>query len=279
MKIYHLQKLYQHTLKEIYSEAEIYKLFTFFAEEFLNYHSIQLKLHLHEELSPELNLKFEQALQALKSGAPYQQILGKSHFYGETFFVNENVLIPRPETEELIELALEKLPQNKKLKILDIGTGSGCIAITLAKHLKNATLYALDYSEKALEISKQNALLQGLDMHFIHGDYLNMQLSGNFDVMISNPPYIGVDEAPDIDKTVKDFEPDMALFAPPTDILAFYRKIANDSLSLLSQDGFIFLEINQKLGPETLDLFKNKLSEVYLLKDMSNHFRMIWGKK
>ncbi|OPC36976.1 peptide chain release factor N(5)-glutamine methyltransferase [Elizabethkingia miricola] len=279
MKIQELQQRYSKELTQSYSENEIQKLFTYFAEEYLQYNSIQLKMYADQEVEEAQKLQFTQALEELKSGKPYQQILGKAYFYGEEFFVNENVLIPRPETEELIELILEKLPSDKELKILDIGTGSGCIAITIAKHLKHANVYALDYSGKALEIAKKNAVLHQTDIQFIQQDYLNSHLPEIFDVIISNPPYIGTEEEIGIENSVKDFEPMMALFAPENDVLAFYRKIANDTETSLSNEGFVFLEINQKLGPETLELYKNKLSEAYLLKDISDNDRMIWGRK
>ncbi|MCP1252101.1 MULTISPECIES: peptide chain release factor N(5)-glutamine methyltransferase [Elizabethkingia] len=279
MKIQELQQLYSKELTLLYSENEIQKLFTYFAEEYLQYNSIQLKMYADQEVEEAQKLQFTQALEELKSGKPYQQILGKAYFYGEEFFVNENVLIPRPETEELIELILEKLPSDKELKILDIGTGSGCIAITIAKHLKHANVYALDYSKKALEMVKKNAVLHNVNIHFIQQDYLNTELSEVFDVIISNPPYIGTEEEVDIENSVKDFEPMMALFAPQNDVLAFYRKIANNTGNKLADGGFVFLEINQKLGPETLKLYKNKLSEAYLLKDISDNDRMIWGRK
>ncbi|EQB94036.1 peptide chain release factor N(5)-glutamine methyltransferase [Elizabethkingia anophelis] len=279
MKIQELQQLYSKELTQSYSENEIQKLFTYFAEEYLQYNSIQLKMYADQEVEEAQKLQFTQALEGLKSGKPYQQILGKAYFYGEEFFVNENVLIPRPETEELIELILEKLPSDKELKILDIGTGSGCIAITIAKHLKNANVYALDYSGKALEIAKKNAVLHQTEIQFIQQDYLNSNPPEVFDVIISNPPYIGTEEEIDIENSVKDFEPMMALFAPENDVLAFYRKIANDTETSLSNKGFVFLEINQKLGPETLELYKHKLSEAYLLKDISGNDRMIWGRK
>ncbi|MCL1668785.1 peptide chain release factor N(5)-glutamine methyltransferase [Elizabethkingia ursingii] len=279
MKIQELQQLYSKELTLLYSESEIQKLFTYLAEEYLKYNSIQLKMYADQDVDNPQELQFTLALEQLKSGKPYQQILGKAYFYGEEFLVNENVLIPRPETEELIEVILDKLPADKKLKIQDIGTGSGCIAITIAKHLKQANVYALDYSEKALEIAKKNAALHNVNIHFIQQDYLNTELSEVFDVIISNPPYIGTEEEVDIENSVKDFEPMMALFAPQNDVLAFYRKIANDTDNNLADGGYIFLEINQKLGPETLELYKNKLSEAYLLKDISDNDRMIWGRK
>ncbi|KUY29976.1 peptide chain release factor N(5)-glutamine methyltransferase [Elizabethkingia ursingii] len=279
MKIQELQQLYSKELTLLYSESEIQKLFIYLAEEYLQYNSIQLKMYADQDVDNPQELQFTLALEQLKSGKPYQQILGKAYFYGEEFLVNENVLIPRPETEELIEVILDKLPADKKLKILDIGTGSGCIAITIAKHLKQANVYVLDYSEKALEMAKKNAVLHNVNIYFIQQDYLNTELSEVFDVIISNPPYIGTEEEVDIENSVKDFEPMMALFAPQNDVLAFYRKIASDTDNKLADGGHIFLEINQKLGPETLELYKNKLSEAYLLKDISDNDRMIWGRK
>ncbi|MBE2273131.1 MAG: peptide chain release factor N(5)-glutamine methyltransferase, partial [Flavobacteriales bacterium] len=227
--------------------------------------------------------EFGKIIDELKTGKPFQQILGETEFYGLKFFVDENVLIPRPETEELLELAIEKVQvagcKLQGLKILDIGTGSGIIPIVLKKYFPDAEISAIDYSEKALDVSKKNADFHKTEIHFIHQDYLCGNLDGVYHVIISNPPYIGIDEENEIADSVKEFEPKMALFSPTANPLVFYEKIAEDSKNHLSENGMVFLEINQKLGNETADLFRNVLSVVELKRDISGNERFVFGRK
>ena len=229
-----------------------------------------------------LALEFEKVTKELKKGKPYQQILGYTEFYGNRFFVDENVLIPRPETEELLELAISKIKNLKSkiqhLKLLDVGTGSGIIPITLKKHFPKAIVSAIEISEKALEIAQKNADFHQTEIKFLQADYLNTDLTENYDVIISNPPYIGIDENTEIEDSVKGFEPNIALFSPTSDALIFYRKIAKDCETNLNKKGLFFLEINQKLGKETLKLFKN-FSESELVKDLSGNDRFVMGRK
>ncbi len=290
-----LQKDFSEKISELYTPSEARFLFKIFE-----------KYHQETRLTERFELFLNQTISQLLSGKPYQQILGETEFFGMKFFVNENVLIPRPETEELLELAIGKIQncfllerdssflgmtkpafvilneaqrneesQNfKKIKILDIGTGSGIIPIVLKKHFPEAHISAIDYSEKALEIAKRNAEFHQTEINFIHQDYLNGNLEETYDVIISNPPYIGIDEETEIAETVKEFEPKMALFSPTSDALIFYKKIAKDAEKHLSENGMIFLEINQKLGKETLELFEN-FSESKLIKDISGNDRFV----
>jgi len=281
MKIKQLQKLYFTELANIYSDIEIKKLFEIFTKEYIKYNKIELLINTEEELSEKEISKFKKTIIELKSGKPYQHILHKAYFYNNEFFINENVLIPRPETEELVELALNKLNSigDKKLKILDIGTGSGCIAITLAKYIKKSVIYAVDFSLEALDIAKKNMKIDDVEVNFTFIDYLSEDIGkisdSGFDVIISNPPYISVDEENFIEKQVKNFEPKMALFAPKEDPLAFYRKIYKDAQLYLSKGGFLFLEINQKFGNETFKLFSKKFKSTQLIKDISGNDRFI----
>ena len=217
----------------------------------------------------------------LKEGKPYQQILGETYFYGNRFFIDENVLIPRPETEELIELIENKLIHLKKekLKILDVGTGSGCISISLAKIFPNAEVSSIDISEKALNVAKKNADFHKVKVNFIQKDYLTGKLDEIYDIIVSNPPYIDVLEREEIPYSVKNFEPNIALFAPENRVLAFYEKIARDSENHLKKGGSVFLEINQKLGKETLQLFQSVLTKSELVKDLSENERFVIGEK
>ncbi|MBV6879629.1 HemK/PrmC family methyltransferase [Epilithonimonas ginsengisoli] len=318
MKRSEIKILFYEELSEIYSKTEIEELFSIFAEHFLNLNKIELRHSLENELSESDSNKFSEAISELKTGKPFQQILGETEFYGMKFFVNEHVLIPRPETEELLELAINKIkekrqkiqvfdsvqtdnvqlerlresqPDNQKPKtndhfrILDIGTGSGIIPIVLKKYFPEAEVSAIDISNDALEVARRNSEFHKTEINFINKDYLNEVFNSAqtdkeiYDVIISNPPYIGIEENPEIEVSVKGFEPNLALFSPTSDALIFYRKIAEDCKNHLSENGLLFLEINQKLGKETLELFQDGFSEVELLKDISGNDRMIFGRK
>jgi len=322
MIISEIKFFFQKELSELYSKSEIEELFSIFCKHFLELNKIELRQNLQKELSESDSKKFSEAISELKTGKPFQQIIGETEFYGMKFFVNEHVLVPRPETEELLELAIGKIqelrfknqdfmrrlrepqpdnansfeqensqtlkPSNSqtlKLKILDIGTGSGIIPIVLKQYFPEAELSAIDISEYALEIARKNADFHQTEIKFIQKDYLNKAFDSAqtekeiYDIIISNPPYIGIEEDIEIENSVKGFEPNLALFSPTFDALIFYRKIAEDSKKYLSESGMIFLEINQKLGKETLELFENDFSEAELLKDISGNDRMIFAKK
>ena len=288
MTISELKILFQNELSELYSKSEIEELLSIFCKHFLELNKIELRQNFDKDLSKIDSKRFSGAISELKTGKPFQQILRKTEFYGMEFFVNEHVLIPRPETEELLELAINKIQEKSKknqvfdsapqLKILDIGTGSGIIPIILKKYFPEAQISTIDISKEALDIAKKNANFHKTEIKFIQKDYLNENLDGIYDVIISNPPYIGIEENLEIEDSVKGFEPNIALFSPTSDALIFYRKIANDSINHLVENGMVFLEINQKLGKETLELFQN-FSEAELLKDISGNDRMIFVRK
>ena len=281
MIISELKEFFKNQLSEIYTDSEISELFSIFCNQILGMDKFELRISQHHIISEEQTRVFKKLISELKTGKPYQQILGETEFYGLKFFVDENVLIPRPETEELLELTIsEILKRNlKSSKIIDIGTGSGIIPIVLKNKLPQAKVSAIDFSEKALETAKKNADFHNLDINFIHQNYLQENLSEVYDIIISNPPYIGTDEETDIADSVKEFEPKMALFSPTSNALIFYEKIADDCKNHLAENGMVFLEINQKLGEETKALFTDVLSEVYLVKDISGNDRFVWGKK
>ncbi len=282
MTISELKKYFKTELCELYTDSESTFLASVFVEKITGFNSFHQRQFTNQELLMSDEQKLADVIVQLKTNKPYQHILGEIDFYGMSFFVDENVLIPRPETEELLELAINKIqnsaPTINKMKILDIGTGSGIIPLVLKKHFPNAEVTSIDYSEKALEVAKKNAGFHQLNINFIHADYLNFDLKEKFDIIISNPPYIGIDEQDEIEESVKGFEPTMALFSPTSDALIFYRKIAEDSKNYLNKNGFLFLEINQKLGSETLELYKD-FYETYLLKDLSGNDRFILGIK
>ena len=282
MTILEFKRYFKSELSELYTEAESAQLYSVFLYEKTGFDRFQQRRFAHQELLISDEEELKEIIVELKTGKPYQQILGHTEFYGKKFFVDENVLIPRPETEELVELAKIEIQNLKSkiqnLKLLDIGTGSGIIPITLKKHFPNSEISAMDISEKALEIAKKNADFHKKEINFIQADFLNTELTEKYDIIISNPPYIGIEENIEIEDSVKGFEPNIALFSPTSDALIFYKKFAKDGEKYLNENGMIFLEINQKLGKETLELFSN-YSESRLIKDLSGNDRFVLAKK
>ena len=270
-------------VSENYTEAESSILVEIFLEYLTDLNKIELRKVMTNEIKKTQFLELQSIIADLRTGKPYQQILGETEFYGLRFFVDEHVLIPRPETEELLELAIEQIKSSalskKEFKILDIGTGSGIIPIVLKKYFPEAQVSAIDFSEDALKNAQRNADLHQIEINFIHQDYLTGNLTEVYDVIISNPPYIGMEEEKEIGDSVKAFEPKMALFSPTSNALIFYEKIAEDCKNYLAENGLVFLEINQKLGKETLELFTDVLNEAKLLKDLSGNERFVWGGK
>lgn len=278
MKLSELKEKFEKELKEIYSPAETDLIFFWIAEKIIGKPQSILKLALGEEwheFEEKKNL-FLFYLLELKSRKPVQYLLGETEFYGFRFFVNPSVLIPRPETEELIEWILSE-NQKANSKIIDLGTGSGCIAVVLKKNLPEATVYALDLSEKAIETAKINSGYHQTEIQFVCDDLLTMDFSflPIFDIIVSNPPYIAETEKGKMDKTVVKNEPTVALFVKDDDPLIFYRKIALLGLEKLSPKGKIFVEINQNLAKETKEMFQKLYKNVELKKDISGNYRMI----
>lgn len=282
MTISEFQTQFYQDLSALYDRKESRLLFQILSKKILGKTPFLLQNELEENLTLEQENELKSALESLKNELPYQQILGETVFYGLTFFVNKHVLIPRPETEELVELAIDeigkKFGRENKIKILEIGTGSGIIPIILKKNFPNAEIKTIDISADALHVAKRNADFHQVDLTFLEADYLTEKLEEYFDVIISNPPYIGLEEFPEIPFSVKNFEPLQALFSPTEDALIFYKKIAKDAEANLNDGGLVFIEINQKLGIETLQLFQN-MQKSALLKDLSGHDRMIYATK
>ncbi|MEY4011600.1 MAG: hypothetical protein RIT22_724 [Bacteroidota bacterium] len=218
-------------------------------------------------------------LDQLKKEIPVQYLLGTTHFYGLELEVNPNVLIPRPETEELVDWIIESQNsevRTQKLKILDIGTGSGCIAISLAKNLPNSEVFALDVSEQALATAQRNAESNQVAIQFIHQSILETEdLGHQFDIIVSNPPYVRDLEKQEIKKNVLDNEPHLALFVADNDALLFYRKITQLAQKNLSPTGQLYFEINQYLGQEMVALLKEmNFQNTELRKDVYGNDRM-----
>lgn len=222
--------------------------------------------------------EIREALNQLENNRPLQYIIGETEFYGLSFYVDERVLIPRPETEELVQwLLAECKPINAPLSILDIGTGSGCIAISLAKHLPLATVYALDISTQALQVAKKNAECNNVNIQFIEGDVLNKQLvlPQQFNYIVSNPPYVCHSEQQQMHANVLKYEPHNALFVNDDNALVFYDAIARVAKNYLLPQGVVYVEINEALGHETEALFASYGFNTVLRCDLNDKHRMI----
>ncbi|MFK7059923.1 peptide chain release factor N(5)-glutamine methyltransferase [Flavobacterium oreochromis] len=271
-------------LLEIYEEQEIESFFNLLLEAFHSMKRIDFALNPNLELDALQLLQWETVLDQLKQEKPIQYILGETDFYGMPFYVNEHTLIPRPETEELVDWIIKIISETKKdqkIKVLDIGTGTGCIAVSLAKNLQMAEVYAMDVSLKALEVAKKNAKRNEVTIEFIHQDVLNLEDLGLiFDIIVSNPPYIRNLEKVEIKKNVLDYEPHLALFVQDADPLIFYRKIAQLAQGSLRQGGCLFFEINQYLSKEMIELMKElHFQNINLRVDIYGNDRMLLGQK
>jgi release factor glutamine methyltransferase len=264
-------------LSELYPQTEIDTFFFYLMEAYLDFQRIDLIIKPNFKISTEAGVLFKKALEALKKEIPIQYILGETEFYGLPFIVNRHTLIPRPETEELVEWILETADITAPLQIIDIGTGTGCIPITLAKHLPNARLFAIDISKEALRIAKQNAILNNVKLHFTEKNILKTTtLPQKFDIIISNPPYVRELEKVDIKKNVLDNEPHIALFVEDDNPLLFYDKIADLAIEHLTKNGLLYFEINQYLGTETVEMLHKKgFKNIDLKKDVFGKDRMI----
>ena len=274
-------------LQSIYDVMEAESFFYLILEDKHQMKRIDLALEPNYEFSEEAIKVWEELVVQLKKEIPIQYLLGNTEFFGLPFIVNENVLIPRPETEELVDWIISenrKIEGLRELKILDIGTGSGCIAVSLAKNILNATVFAIDVSSKALEVAKLNAKQNDVSVTFLEKNILETDdLLEQFDIIVSNPPYIRNLEKQEIKKNVLDNEPHLALFVDDFDALVFYKKITDLATKNLNPNGKLFFEINQYLGQEMTDLLNQSgFTELELRKDIYGNDRMtkaVWIKK
>ena len=228
--------------------------------------------------------KLQECLRRLAVQEPIQHIIGKTEFLGLEIKVSKDVLIPRPETEELTQKVIDTLhaEESKSAKILDIGTGSGCIAIAIKKHVSESTVFALDVSEKAIEVARNNAKSLGADIQFIHANILNKVEENlpSLDIIVSNPPYVTYLEKAEMRENVLNYDPHLALFVENENYLLFYKAIINFAKSHLKQRGRLFFEINEQFGEEMSILLKeNDFVEVEILKDFRGKDRFCVGVK
>jgi release factor glutamine methyltransferase len=280
MTIKHYRDYFIHELTSLYDVGEAESFFYLILEAKHQLKRVDIALQPDIAFSETELESWSSILEQLKKEIPIQYILGVTHFYGLEFEVNSAVLIPRPETEELVDWIIQNSmlkTQNSKLKILDIGTGSGCIGIALAKNLPNAQVFALDVSEKALATAKKNAEKNQVQLTFIHQSILEtVDLAQEFDIIVSNPPYVRELEKLEIKNNVLDNEPHLALFVDDNDALVFYRKIAQLAQKNLKLEGQLYFEINQYLGKETLNLLQEMgFKDTVLRKDIYGNDRMI----
>ena len=278
MKIGALAEQYKIELESVYGEEEAAALFGLSAEHVLGLSPVKLKMAKDTSVSFVDLQKLLSILNDLRIGKPIQHILGVAHFYGSVFEVNENVLIPRPETEELVDWIIhDHTPiRMKNLKVLDIGTGSGCIPISLKNYLPDYDVVGLDISPEALSVAERNAELIGVDVVFIEANILNYQTDVKFDVIVSNPPYIRELEKQQMHDNVLAHEPHLALFVKDDDALIFYQAIADFALTNLNLTGHLYFEINEYLGEEMIEMLVNKgFKNIALRKDMQGKDRMI----
>ena len=280
MTIKHYRDQFIQELTPLYDAGEVESFFYLILEAKHQLKRVDLALQPDLVFSESELKTWSSILEQLKREIPVQYLLGSTHFYGLELEVNPNVLIPRPETEELVDWIIQSSKfkvQSSKFKILDIGTGSGCIAISLAKNLPNAEVFALDVSDKALATSQKNAELNQVTIQFIHQSILETEdLGQQFDLIVSNPPYVRHLEKQEIKKNVLDNEPHLALFVEDNDALIFYRKIAQLAQKNLNPQGQLYFEINQYLGQETSDLLQEMgFKDITLRKDIYGNDRMI----
>ncbi|PWK19498.1 peptide chain release factor N(5)-glutamine methyltransferase [Xanthomarina spongicola] len=290
MRLKDIQDIFHKELDAVFGENEVGSFFNILISHYLKLNRIALILDPELTISKDEEQPLFEALSRLKLEEPIQYIIGETEFFGLPFKVNEHTLIPRPETEELISLVLENIKNqktnSKALSILDIGTGSGCIAISLAKNLPNAQVYAVDVSEEALKTAKQNAEFNNVQVSFIKADILNVNSWDlefkdlEFDIIVSNPPYVRNLEKVEIKNNVLNHEPHLALFVEDNNPLQFYKAITEFTVNKLKDNGLLFFEINQYLGKEMIQLLEDyHFDDIELKTDIFGNNRMLKGKK
>jgi release factor glutamine methyltransferase len=278
---------FRQVLADVYDAQETEAITLMVLTDLLNSSKAVIKAFPENELTLTQQEEISNILTQLKTGKPLQYALGYAEFYGLKFLVNPATLIPRPETEELVQWAIDSVGSGQLAvgNILDIGTGSGCIAISLKKNLPWAQVSAVDISADAVQTAKQNAKLNEVEVNFIEADILNLPpkhslLTTQYSLLISNPPYVTLEDKKLMHTNVTDFEPHTALFVPVDDPLLFYKAIADFAASQLVENGLLFFEINENLGKETVALLESKgFKNIQLRQDMSGRDRMVRATK
>lgn len=271
----------QDTLQNYYPPSEIKAFTRLIMERVCNIQIHQFLLCKDKKLSEKEKEKIHNIVERLTKYEPIQYIFGKTDFYGFEFLVNPAVLIPRPETEELVELIVRDYPGNKEIEIMDVGTGSGCIAIALKRLLPHAQLSAIDISPEALKVAEKNASLNRASIFFYQKDILDPFRTGDdiepdFDVIVSNPPYVMEKEKAAMEPNVLDYEPHQALFVPDDDPLLYYRNVTRFAEQKLKKKGYLYFEINAQLGKEVVNMLRlMEFKNIELIQDLSGHDRFV----
>lgn len=278
-----LQEFYnkgKEQLAQLYELSEREAILKRLVSSLLGYTDAQLLLNHNETLQSEESSILEEHLKQVVAGIPVQYVLGQTHFYGLNFYIEPGVLIPRQETEELVDWILQK--EQKVQQILDIGVGSGCITASLGKHLKDAHLTAFDISLEALDLARENCDRYGLRPTFLYGDILQWQKYGldSYDVIVSNPPYVCESEKVQMHPNVLEHEPEIALFVPDENPLLFYETIADLGRKHLKDNGVLYFEINEKFGTEVQNLLEQRgYKNIMLRQDLNGKDRMLRAEK
>lgn len=273
-KVSAIVNLFKKRLSSIYDERELQNIIYLSFEHVMGWDKMMFRQKQGSGLSESELLCFNSIIKRLQKNEPLQYVLGQTEFYGLKFKVNNSVLIPRPETEELVDLIVKE-NKNKSIRILDVGTGSGCIAISLKKCLPKSTILAVDISQKAIEKAKLNAKTNDVDIEFINMDVFSEDVLtlGKFDIVVSNPPYITHEEKARMLSNVLEFEPHEALFVNHSP-LEFYERICELSKTMLKPNGVIYFELNENFTNEYATLFAKYSSDFLILSDINNKARI-----
>jgi len=278
--VFEIKQDIKNSLSSYYDKREIQSFIYIIFEYILSYGKIDTEVKKEEKIDEDICERIFSIVDRLKKFEPIQYIIGETDFYDLIFKVNKATLIPRQETEELVHLIIDE-NSNKDISILDVGTGTGCIAISLAKNLPLASLYAVDISDKAIETAKENAIINKTKVNFFKEDILNIKHKHNkYDIIVSNPPYIRNSEKSLMHANVLDYEPHTALFVDDNDPLIFYRTIALFAQEHLNENGLLYFEINEALGKEMKDMLSEySFQNIEVIKDLNERDRIVKAQK
>jgi len=275
-----LKRYIESELCNLYNPYENESIAYLIIENVLSYNRTQIVINYRNNVNEKSVVVVDNIIERLKKHEPIQYIIGEAEFYGLKLKVDKNTLIPRQETELLVHNIIKKHEHRKNIDILDIGTGSGCIAISLAKNINNSNIIAIDISEKAIQIAKENSKINKTKVEFIKADILNLNedIKDKFDIIVSNPPYVTDKEKIQMQKNVLNFEPHNALFVSNDEPLIFYKKIILEAKNKLKQNGQLWFEINERFANEIIKLMKKQsFKETQIIKDFNQKDRIVFG--
>ena len=282
MKTNEAISLFRQRMALLYPANEIDAMMRVIMEEVMHYSPVDVVMRANEELPEFFTMRLNTIISRLERHEPLQYILGFAQFHGHNFKVTPATLIPRPETEQLVDIIIDENGDREDLNVIDLGTGSGCIAISLARALKFATVTGTDINNQALDVARENASALKVRVKWLEADMLEMppMPADSFDIVVSNPPYITMSEQAGMERNVLDYEPHSALFVPDNDPLLFYRAIAQFAMHSLKNGGRLYLEINQYQGEATAALLRNaRLTDVALHRDSFGNQRFVTATK